>query len=631
MSFIGLVYFAFPWSSFDWLSDIVVCRKVLEFSLRNSSRRIPGQIRRQQKPSYLSSRKEFSTASPQNASPKPGTASKPPESGNSFSKVVIGGIAVGAAVLAAHQAGYLDQILHKEKQDSQAEVGLNDEDRSTASQKAKPFSHKVEEKVLPSMEVRDKVSPNKENVKEKGESHSIASTSEALHDRQNEILPRAQDKSETAPSEDKVLDEEKLHASSIISNDHSTATIISAEEKLDRESPDAKISVQPSEAGQVSHASTDGSSTAADTEVESPVQHILEEDRKEDSPSVIETATPLLDAYHLRDKDNEKSSVYLNGNGESEKAFASAMEELGEAAASKDGKLILDFLQAIHAAELRQAELDARAFTEEKKAMKEKYEKELKDAIARELMHAEEAALLDKELKRERAKAAAAIKSLQQKLEEKHKMELAEKEKEAELKLKKVEELSKAEMSAAIAREKASQVEKMAEANLHGALALEDALSKGLPIKVEIEALRTYLNGIDKDSVLDLVLSSLPEETIDHGTDTFDTLKGTLRHFSLIPPGGGGILAHSLAHIASWLKVREANYSGNGIESVISQVESYLAEGKLAEAADALEEGVKDSRAVEVISSWVKQARNRAIAEQALTLLQSYATSISLT
>lgn len=46
------------------------------------------------------------------------------------------------------------------------------------------------------------------------------------------------------------------------------------------------------------------------------------------------------------------------------------MEELGESAASKDGKLILDFLQAIHAAELRQAGLDARAFAEEKKAMK---------------------------------------------------------------------------------------------------------------------------------------------------------------------------------------------------------------------------------------------------------------------
>lgn len=46
------------------------------------------------------------------------------------------------------------------------------------------------------------------------------------------------------------------------------------------------------------------------------------------------------------------------------------MEELGEGAAAKDGKLILDFLQAIHAAELRQAELDARAFAEEKKAIK---------------------------------------------------------------------------------------------------------------------------------------------------------------------------------------------------------------------------------------------------------------------
>lgn len=97
--------------------------------------------------------------------------------------------------------------------------------------------------------------------------------------------------------------------------------------------------------------------------------------------------------------------------------------------------------------------------------------------------------------------------------------------------------------------------------------------------------LQTYLEGIQEDSVLDLVISSLPEEAKSKGTDTtlqlnqkvnllliiqrsqlifllvslcyfqFDTLKGTLRHFSLIPPGGGGILAHSLAHIASWLKV----------------------------------------------------------------------------
>lgn len=38
---------------------------------------------------------------------------------------------------------------------------------------------------------------------------------------------------------------------------------------------------------------------------------------------------------------------------------------------------------------------------------------------------------------------------------------------EAELKLKKTQELGKAELDAAIASEKASQIEKMAEANLH--------------------------------------------------------------------------------------------------------------------------------------------------------------------
>lgn len=55
---------------------------------------------------------------------------------------------------------------------------------------------------------------------------------------------------------------------------------------------------------------------------------------------------------------------------------------------------------------------------------------------------------------------------------------------------------------------------------MQGAVALDDALSKGLPIETEIDALRSYLDGSDKDSVLDLVLSSLPEETRKNGIDT---------------------------------------------------------------------------------------------------------------
>ncbi|KAL4354469.1 hypothetical protein GQ457_06G043560 [Hibiscus cannabinus] len=376
----------------------------------------------------------------------------------------------------------------------------------------------------------------------------------------------------------------------------------------------------------------------------------------------------LLDAYHLRDNADESYLTSLNGKYEQlskeTEGFGTAIEELNEGYLSKDGKLVLSFLQAIHAAEKRQAELDAHAFAEEKQALKEKYEKELRNSRARELMRTEEAAILDKELKRERTKAAATIKSLQEKMEEKLRMELAEKESEAELKLQKAQELGKAELAAAIASEKAAQLEKVAEANLNinalcmafyarseearkshsvhklalGALALEDALSKGLPIQKEIDSLRTYLEGIEKDSVLEVVLSSLPEETRYHGTDTllqlnqkFNAMKGTLRHFSLIPQGGGGILTHSLAHIASWLKVKEVDQSGEGIESLISRVDTYLAEGKLAEAAAVLEQGVKGSQAEEIVGDWVKRVRNRAITEQALTVLQSYATCISLT
>lgn len=51
-------------------------------------------------------------------------------------------------------------------------------------------------------------------------------------------------------------------------------------------------------------------------------------------------------------------------------------------------------------------------------------------------------------------------------------------------------------------------------------MALEDALSRGLPIQAEIEALRVDLQGIDKDSNLDLVLSSVPKEILNHGSDT---------------------------------------------------------------------------------------------------------------
>lgn len=78
-------------------------------------------------------------------------------------------------------------------------------------------------------------------------------------------------------------------------------------------------------------------------------------------------------------------------------------------------------------------------------------------------------------------------------------------------------------------------------------------------------------------------------------------------------------------------QVREDDQSGDGIESVINKVEVYLAEGKLAEAAACLEESVRGTQAAEIVAGWVRQARNRAISEQAVLLLQSYANSLSFT
>lgn len=340
------------------------------------------------------------------------------------------------------------------------------------------------------------------------------------------------------------------------------------------------------------------------------------------------------------------------------------IESIKEKDISKDGSLVLNFIEAIHAAEQRQADLDAHIYADYKQKLKEKYEKELKDARARELMYAEEADSLEKELNKEREKAAAAIKSLHEKAEERMKSELRLKEEETGMKLKKAQLLAKAETTAAIAKEKSSFLNDMADANLQinamrmafyarseearqshslhklalGTFALEDALMKGAPFDKEIAVLHASMEGSDKDVLLDVALASLPPETLTHGTKTeaqlhqkFESLKGTLRELALIPAGGGGLLTHALAHFASAMKVKEDGLHSEGIESVIAHAEQFMAEGKLIEAADALEKGAQGSKAESLAAEWARQARNRAVTEQALSLLRAYAIAIAST
>ncbi|KAL7600653.1 uncharacterized protein LOC111881122 [Lactuca sativa] len=602
-------------------------RSILEISSRRSVGRISPRITTQI-PLYLSSRKEFSTASQSN-SPE-----NPPNSGGNLSKVFIGSIALGVAGITAYQTGYFDKVLTKEQNNDLNTNPLpivHEEPEKSVSEEQVAVENVKDSEIL---------SPPVDNSEKGIETDPYYGKREEENQSEIEKLPILEPQDVISGQEGDLP----------ISTSDSYDAIAKIQEDLGANSQDLKSTTEEHEEVQSSSILNEVAPVLEANEIKS--EGILSNDNKEPDA--------LLDEYLLKDKAEESAPV----SSYPEKEIAEAVMGNNDIYVANDGKIVLDFLQAIHTAEKRQEDLDARIFSEEKRLLKEKYDKELKDARARELMYAERETILDKELHKEKVKAAAALKSLQEKLEEEFRMEIEKKESEAELEVMKLKDLAKAELAAAIASEKASQIEKMEEANLNinalcmafyarseearqthsvhklalGALALEDALSKGLPIEKEIEALKSYIDGIDKDSLLGLVIASLPEDTLKNGTDTilqlnhkFDGLKGTLRHFSLMPPGGGGILAHSLAYIASVLKVKEADKSGDGIESVINRVESLLADGKLLEAAETLENGLKGSQATEVVGDWIHQARNRAITEQALTLLQSYATSASYT
>ncbi|KAL9393595.1 hypothetical protein Peur_012880 [Populus x canadensis] len=656
-------------------------RSLLELSSRRQSiRRIPRKITTQHVPLFLSSRKEFSTSFQKNASPNGGPNDKSERRGSLLVKSLGAVLVVGTC----YYAGWLDPIIELIDKKKQSYVnsggdGIDHKDVkveevvSPMSEEANKLSHFIEEAAQKVKRESDLTSV--ETKEEKVEIHADVPHFETKHKVETPTdLPHveADQKFETQTdqphhetlSETESDNQSQVHHGAISVEERHEPEFsqhTGSEGSLGMEIPGLKTTKEPNEGIQVTQVQPQATGVPVESEIKTvPTQNVTTENRSEAAFSEHSGISSLLGSYHL--DDNAEKNITTEGLGE--QAIVSAIEELNDGYITKDGKLVLDFLEAIHAAEKRQAELDALTFSEEKRALKEKYEKELRDSRARELMCAEEAAMLDKEIKREIAKAAAAIKMLQERMEEKLRVELEQKENESEMKLQRFQELAKAELSGAIASEKAAHIEKIAEADLNinalcmafyarseesrqihsvhklalGALALEDALSKGLPIQQELDALHAYLEGIDKDSLLHLVLSTLPEETRHHGTDTllelnqkFNVMKGNLRHYILIPPGGDGILAHALAHVASWLRFKEVDPSGDGIESIISRVEGFLAEGKLAEAADVLQKGVEGSQAEEIAGDWVRRARNRAIAEQALTVLQSHATCVGLT
>nr|BAJ95435.1 predicted protein [Hordeum vulgare subsp. vulgare] len=590
-------------------------------SLRRIPRPISGEA---QSPTFLQSRRNSTKAPQQGSAQKsvPGPKEEPSQSGSKFPKFVLGTLVVGAAGMAAYQAGYIDLPFMDEKLPST----IREQNFTKMYENMKsPFEQKVDQK-------QTMLDPSNGIVQDKPKdlpAEGIPTAGEQptpAEEKETETVTQG-----TLPVQDERGADTKLPSQDTLPFDIKPTVV----------NDGAAGEVPPGQADKISSTVSPVESSPTTAEVQKdPLGADVGEQK-----SLAETY--LLQVEHDIPKDESAKETRSDG--------------VVGVKAYDDGKLMLDIIDAIHAAEKKQADTDAYMYSEEKRKLKERYEKELKDTRARELMYAEEAAILDKELKKEKIKAAAAVKELQEKTEQKLVDELQRKDEEASQQVEKVQELAKAELAAALAKEKASQIEQIAEADLNidalcmafyarseearqshsvhklalGTLAFEEALSSGSPIRTEVDQLRKSLEGIDKDSLLDLALSSLPEDVLDHGSDTrmelkqkFNSLKETIRHFSLIPPGGGGMLTHAVARAASKIKVKE-DQSGDGVEALISRVEDLIVGGDLSAAADALTGGLLGTAAEEAATEWVKQARKRAIAEQTLTLLHSYASSIT--
>ncbi|CAM6060221.1 unnamed protein product [Sphagnum tenellum] len=359
----------------------------------------------------------------------------------------------------------------------------------------------------------------------------------------------------------------------------------------------------------------------------------------------------------IKDQDDEVERFKGEDSGNKDEQEPSAGEENTVRAPVNN----IDLVVAIHAAEARQAEIDAQQYGAFLLKVKEEHQQELNEALEQQEKHAEYASRLEKALDTHKERAEAQLRQQMQWAEERLRSELKKKEEHAISELEKMELLTQARTTAAVTLEKAKHLEDTKDLQIQvealhkafyarseeakvshttnklalGALALEDAIIQGAPVGKEVELLMQAAGGFGIDEVVDMAVMSLPEDAFKEGTWThnqlqekFVHLQRPMRELGLIPAGQGGVLTHLLARAVAAIKVREVT-GGYGIEAVITKVEKCLENGKLLEAAATLEKGLEGTKGEEIVAEWVRQARNRVVAEQALTMVQAHAIAVA--
>ena len=139
--------------------------------------------------------------------------------------------------------------------------------------------------------------------------------------------------------------------------------------------------------------------------------------------------------------------------------------------------------------------------------------------------------------------------------------------------------------------------------------ALDWSRGRGAPLAAAADAVKRFANG---DPLIEAAIDAMPKVACERGALTqsqlrerFSRVRSSAASVSLIPLGGkGGIFAHSIAWLASMLRVREeAHTTGThmGTEATLALAESLLVEGKIVKAIAVMEEGFKDSAASKII------------------------------
>lgn len=186
---------------------------------------------------------------------------------------------------------------------------------------------------------------------------------------------------------------------------------------------------------------------------------------------------------------------------------------------------------------------------------------------------------------------------------------------------------------------------------LHVAVdALAEAAARGGATAEPVAALRACCAGLGAEgdagsraAFVEAVAATLPTvkntPTVASLTCRLEDVTRAARRLALVPKTSGGVLTHVVSFLASTLRAKESvtssseddGLSSSGVEAALAAASDAMARGRLAEAAAALERGVKGSAAEAACAGWVADARERQRLEMAVAALRAHAAAETAT